>query len=487
MNTSTINALAAMILLASTSPAMAETPDHDEIISEVDSLSSDMTRVSRAVWSYAELGYQETQSTNLLQTELRKAGFTVESGLAGMPTSFIGHFRNGDGEGPTIGILAEFDALPGLAQAAVPIRSVLESHAAGHGCGHNMFGSASLSAAIAVKAWMVEHDIQGEIRVYGTPAEEGGGAKVYMARAGLFDDVDAVIHWHPADENSARQDLAMANISGKFRFRGVAAHAASHPDLGRSALDGVELMDVAVQFLREHVPETVRIHHVITSGGSAPNVVPDFAESYYYVRDWDPVVVRDVLARVRKAADGAAMATETQVEFELINGVFGLLPNDILGRLIDANLREVGGPQWTQEDREFAEQIRETLINPDPLDSGQNVVPYSSGDKGLGSTDVGDVSWVVPTVGIRVATYAPGTSAHSWQATAQAGSSFGEKGMIVASKTMAITAADLFSNPELLTQARAEFDERRGPGFTYQTLIGDRTPPLNYREGQGDN
>lgn len=476
--------LSALILFAGMNPAMSQPSGHAGLLATVDAQTPRISRVARAIWDYAEVGYQETRSSALLQQELRKAGFRVEAGVAEIPTAFVASF--GKGPGPVIGILAEFDALPGLAQNATPERSAIPDKAAGHGCGHNLFGAASFGAAIAIKEWMEANGIPGEIRVYGTPAEEGGGAKVYMARAGLFSGVDAVLHWHPADTNSAAQDLAMANISGKFRFRGVSAHAASNPHLGRSAVDGIEVMDVAVNAMREHVPETVRIHNIITAGGSAPNVVPDFAESYYYVRDWDPEVVRQVLARVRKAADGAAMATETTVEFELVNGVYGLLPNDTLGKVVDTNLREVGPPQWDGADLAFAKRLAAHLAKPRPVEDGQTIRAYSVGERGAGSTDVGDVSWVVPTVGVRVATYPPGTAAHSWQAVASAGSPFGEKGAVVAAKTLALTAIDLMLRPDILKEARAEFDRRRGEGFIYEPLIGGRKPPLDYRLGTGE-
>jgi aminobenzoyl-glutamate utilization protein B len=464
-------------LLAAATPAAGQTSDHQQLLAAVDANGPRIASVSQAIWGYAELGYQETRSSALLQKELKQSGFTITSGVAGMPTAFVASYRRGSG--PVIGILAEFDALPGLAQQAVPDRQPIAGQAAGHGCGHNLFGAASIGAAIAIKSWMDDNNISGEIRVFGTPAEEGGGAKVYFARDGLFDGVDAALHWHPADRNSAAQEISMANMSGKFRFRGTSAHAASHPDLGRSALDAVVVMDVAVNAMREHVPETLRIHNIITSGGRAPNVVPDFAETYQYVRDWDPKVVAQVLTRVRKAADGAAMATETSVSFELINGVLSLLPNDTLGKLVDANLREAGPPRWDAAELEFGRKLSANLPAARPLEEGQSFAPYLVGERGAGSTDVGDVSWVVPTVGVRVATYPPGTSAHSWQAVAAAGSSYGVKGAVVAAKTLALTAADLIRSADLRAQARAEFERRSSAG--YQSLVGDRKPPLDYR------
>ncbi|MFC3713507.1 amidohydrolase [Sphingoaurantiacus capsulatus] len=452
-----------------------------QIIAAVDQRAPAIQSAALDIWRFAEVGYQESKSSALLQKQLKDAGFEVKANVAGMPTAFVATFSNG--KGPVVGMLAEFDALPGLSQAAEPGRKPVTAGGAGHGCGHNLFGAASVGAAIAIKSWMQANKVAGELRLYGTPAEEGGGAKVYMSRAGLFDDVGAVIHWHPDDTNSAAQDFAMANISGKFRFRGVAAHAAGSPDKGRSALDALEIMDVAVQFMREHIPDGVRIHNIVTNGGSAPNVVPDFAESYYYVRHKDPEVVREVLARVRKVADGIAIATETQVEFELMNGVFALLPNDTLGRLMDTNLRKAGTPAWTAQETAFARELSKTLGDgAKPLENASKIPAYSSGGPGGGSTDVGDVSWVVPTVGLNVATYVPGTPAHSWQAVAAAGTGIGTKGAVVAAKAMALTGAELFSNPEIIAAARAEFDERRGKGFKYKPLIGDRSPPLDYRK-----
>ena len=279
-------------------------PQRNAIRADIDTRAPALAATAKAIWTYAEVGFQETKSSGLLQENLKKAGFTVTPGVAGMPTAFVASFKSG--RGPVIAILAEFDALPGLAQEAVPARAPIAGKPAGHGCGHNIFGAASITAAMAIKDWMVANKVQGEIRVYGAPAEEGGSGKVYMVRAGLFADVDAVLHWHPGDENGVSVGKTQANISGKFRFYGVAAHASAAPDKGRSALDAVEVMDVAVNFLREHIPMSTRIHYVITNGGEAPNVVPAFAESYYYVRHTDPAVVKSVMERVQKAAEGAA-------------------------------------------------------------------------------------------------------------------------------------------------------------------------------------
>src|SRR5262249_29535671 len=284
-----------------------------------------MSEVALQIWSAPELGYLETKTSALLQGELKAAGFAIETGVAGMATAFVA--RAGTSDGPVIAILAEIDALPGLSQAATPERKPIANanQDPGHACRHHVLGAGAVAAAIAVKAWLEETGTKGQVRVYGTPAEEGGGGKVYMVRAGLFKDVDVTLYWHPADANNASQDRNLANTSAKFRFHGQASHAAAAPDRGRSALDGVEAMNFMVNYMREHVPQDVRIHYVITNGGAAPNVVPEFAESYYYVRHPDPRVVADVFERIKKAAEGAALGTGTTVDYEMINGVYSVL------------------------------------------------------------------------------------------------------------------------------------------------------------------
>jgi aminobenzoyl-glutamate utilization protein B len=453
-----------------------------EITTDVDKRAPALALTAKAIWDFAEVGYQEKRSSDLLETELKQAGFSVKTGVADMPTSFVATFKQG--KGPVIGVLAEYDALPGLSQAVATTRQPIANKAAGHGCGHNIFGAASVTAAIAIKDWMVANKVKGELRVYGTPAEEGGSGKVYMVRAGLFDGVDAVLHWHPGDANGVAIGRTQANISGKFRFRGVAAHASMAPDKGRSALDGVEVMDVAVNFLREHVPDGTRIHYIITKGGEAPNVVPDFAESYYYVRNTDPQVVRDVMARVQKAAEGAAMATGTTVEFEATGGVYPMLGNEALASVMARNLDQVGGEEWTAEETGWATELQKTLPVQRPLTSVATIAPINRTDGG-GSTDVADISWVVPTVGLGAATWVPGTPAHSWQATAASGYSIGAKGGVVAAKTIALTGAELFTDPGVLAIAKAELLRARGADFVYKPMLGDRKPPLDYRKPGG--
>ncbi|HUG02819.1 MAG TPA: amidohydrolase [Steroidobacteraceae bacterium] len=437
--------------------------------------------IARSIWDWAEVGYQEVKSSALLQEELSKAGFKVEPGVAGIPTAFIA--TTGSGK-PVIGILAEFDALPGITQDAVPERKPIAGKHSGHACGHHLFGTASVSAAIAIADWLKQSGTPGTLRVYGTPAEEGGSGKVYMVRAGLFDGVDAVMHWHASDANSAGLDRSLANKTAKFRFHGLSAHASGAPERGRSALDGVEAMNTMANLLREHIPSDARMHYVITSGGSAPNVVPDFAESYYYVRHADPRMTQEIFDRLVKTGEGAALGTGTRMEYEVIGGVYNLLPNEPLARVMHAKLTEVGGVKYSADEQAFAETLYANLNAPNmPLGSQEQVQAFEFQRPGIGSTDVADVSWTVPTVGLRTATWVPGTPAHSWQATAAGGMSIGYNGMHVASQTLALMGHDLFTRPELLAAARAEFEKRRGPDFRYEPMLGDRAPALDYRRG----
>jgi aminobenzoyl-glutamate utilization protein B len=382
-----------------------------------------------------------------------------------------------------IGVLGEYDALPGFSQDAVPFKKELAGNTNGHACGHHLFGSASAAAAIAVKNWLKTTGRKGTIRFYGTPAEEGGAGKVYMVRAGLFQDVDAVIHWHPGDDNNANPISSLSNKSAKFRFRGIASHAAASPERGRSALDGVEALNYMVNMMREHIPEKSRVHYVITRGGEAPNVVPAFAEVYYYIRHPEMDVVKDLFNRVTKAAEGAALGTGTTMDYEVIHGVYNLLPNQILSTNLYENLKTVGGVNYDKTEEDFALKIFPSLNRKDVnISDAALVKPYADqSDEAFGSTDVGDISWLVPTAGISSATWVPGTAAHSWQAVAAGGMSIGHKGMMVAAKTMALTIMDCLVSPEMLKNAKLELLKRRGEPFKYEALLGDRNPPLDYR------
>lgn len=470
-----------MLAAAIAMPGQAQSLDdatRAAVLAQTAKTEAGLAEDALAIWRFAEVGYQEHRSTAQLQARLRKNGFKVEAGVAGMPTAFVASFKTGDG--PVIGFIAEFDALPGLAQEAVAERKPIAGQAAGHGCGHNVFGAASVASAIAVSKWMREKGIKGEVRVFGAPAEEGGAGKVYMVRAGLFADVDTVLHFHPDDYNAASQIRSLANVSGKFRFHGVAAHAAGAPERGISALDGVQVMNIAVEHLREHVPDGTRIHYVITDGGKAPNVVPDFAEVYYYVRHADPEVVRTVWARVKKAAEGAAIATGTTSDLEVVHGAYPMMPNRTLMAVVDASMRAAPITPWTVEEKAFAAKLSETLAKKKPLD--QNVIePAKFGELLFGSTDVADISWTVPTAGFEAMTWVPGTPGHSWQSAATSGMGIGIKGGELASRTMALSAANLFLNPDIMARAKAELVEARGKDFVYQSMVGDRSPPLDYR------
>ncbi|MDF2159144.1 amidohydrolase [Algoriphagus sp. CAU 1675] len=454
----------------------------EDVIKKLDEKSDFYGSIAKQIWSNPELGYLETESSVLLQKTLTDAGFKVTAGVADIPTAFVAEFGSG---APVIGIMAEFDALPGVSQDAVPFRSAVVEGGSGHACGHHLFGTASVAAGITVKEWMQSNGVKGTIRVYGTPAEEGGGGKVYMARAGLMDDVDAMLHWHPGSRNNAGANSSLANISTKFRFYGEASHAAAAPDRGKSALDGVEAMNFMVNLLREHVPQETRMHYVITRGGEAPNVVPAFAESYHYVRHPDAMVVKEIFKKLVDAAEGAAQGTQTRMEYEVINGVYNLLPNETLARVMQKNLEKVGGVVYDDEERKFAEEIFKTFpagVKASPEDAAK-IDPFMVNEKGSGgSTDVGDVSWLVPTAGLGTATWVPGTSAHTWQAVAAGGTSIGQKGMMVAAKTLTLTAMDIFQAPEIAQKAKEELSKRQGEGFEYEALVGDRKAPLDYRK-----
>ncbi len=457
-------------------------PGKASLVNDLDQSFEAYKSMAVDIWDWAELGYQETRSSQRLQEALRKAGFKVEAEVAGIPTAFVATYGSGQ---PIIGILAEYDALPGLSQQAKPEKIPDPTRENGHACGHHLFGVASVAAGIQLKEMLQKEKRSGTIRVYGTPAEEGGSGKVYMVRDGLFDDVDVVLHWHPSSSNTANPSSSLANISAKFRFHGISAHAAGFPERGRSALDGVEAMNMMVNLMREHMSTEARIHYVITDGGKAPNVVPDFAEVYYYARHPDPAEAKRIFERIVKAAEGAALGTETKMDYEIIGGVYNLLPVVSLARLMHQNLTVIGGVIYSREEIAFGEKIQATFGNTSfpPIDDASYIHPFvnESFRKGGGSTDVGDVSWTVPTVGLRVATWIPGTPSHSWQAVACGGTDIGYKGMMVAAKTLTATGYDLFHDHKLIEAARAEWEAARGSAFKYEALIGNRPPALDYR------
>lgn len=456
--------------------------DEKAVVQHIDKNKAQYEKTSLAIWELAELGFQEDKSSLLLQQLLKNNGFNVISGQEGMSTAFIAEFGEGK---PVIGFLAEYDALPGLSQKVSVNMEPLKEGAPGHACGHHLFGTGSAAAAIALKDWMIKEKIKGTIRVYGTPAEEGGGGKVFMARGGLLDDVDAVLTWHPASRNDASAESSLAIISAKFTFKGVSAHAAMAPWRGRSALDGVEAMNDMVNLMREHVEPDARIHYAITNGSMAPNVVPAKAEVYYIVRHPEVKEVIRLFERVKKCAQGAAIGTETEVSEEIVSGYYNILINETLSNLMYNKLSKIGGVAYSPQEKAFAEELISSFPRADykPEDA-LKIEKFRVEERGgPASSDVGDVSWVTPTASIATATWVPGTVAHSWQAVASGGSSIGVNGMLVAAKTMAISAMELFTNPAVLQKAKEEKLKRTGAEFKYKSLIGNRLPPLNFMSG----
>jgi aminobenzoyl-glutamate utilization protein B len=451
-----------------------------DAIKNIDGKYEAYKNIALQIWGFAEVGYKEVKSTQLLQETLKSNGFTIESAVAEIPTAFVASYGSGK---PVIAILAEYDALPGLSQEVNTEKKSINGIDAGHGCGHHLFGTASVAAGIEIKKLIESKKIAGTIRVYGCPAEEGGSGKVYMVRAGLFKDVDVAVHWHPGNENKVTMTSALANTSAKFRFTGLSSHASMAPENGRSALDGVEAMNNMVNMMREHVPQETRIHYVITKGGKAPNVVPDFAEVFYYVRHPKKDMVASIFQRLVKAANGAAIGTETKVDYEIIGGTHDLLINKTLAEAMQKNLDQVGGVKYNATELEFGKKIQNSFtFKAPPIAAAASIVPLQGFiDASGGSTDVGDVSYAIPTVGLDAATWVPGTPAHSWQAVACGGTEIGTKGMMVAAKTMALTAIDLFTNPALIAKSKEEFIKSVGD-YKYKALLGDRKPALNYRD-----
>lgn len=438
-------------------------------------------KLQKTIWSNPELGFLETKSSGYLQDHLKEQGFTVEAGVAGMPTAFVATYGSGS---PVIGILAEFDALPGLSQDTVPYRKPILEGGNGHACGHNTFGVGSVAGGVAIKQWLEANKHAGTIKIFGTPAEEGGGGKVYMVRDGLFEGVDVVLDWHPATGNGVSVETGTAILMVDYTFHGIAAHAAGSPDKGRSALDGVEAMNYMVNLLREHVPISSRIHYVISNGGEAPNVVPDYAKVSYYIRSPKREILRDLVEWIGQAAEGAAKGTQTTVTSEVISGFYEKLNNKTLAQLIQSKIEAVGGIKYDARERAFAEEIVKGLKRDlSTLQEAETVKPLEDEKPsyGGGSSDVGDVSWTVPSTSFGTAVFVPGSAGHSWQNVASGGSTIGTKGLINAAKIFSLSAIELYTNPKLLEAIKTEFNERRGADFKYVPLLGDRKPALDYR------
>ena len=442
------------------------------------------THVSDRIWEYAETRFEEVRSAQLVCKTLEAEGFHVEKGIAGIETAFVGTYGSG---GPVVAILGEYDALSGLSQErGYATHQPIEAGGNGHGCGHNLLGAGALAAAVAVRHYLEENQIEATVRYYGCPAEEGGSGKAFMAREGAFDDVDFAICWHPMTFNTLMSISSLANYQVYFKFKGKAAHAAVAPHLGRSALDAVELMNIGVNFLREHVISEARIHYAITNtGGFSPNVVQSEADVLYLIRAPMTQQVEEIYQRVYRIARGAALMTETSVDVIFDKACSNLIPNQTLERVMHSNFSELGVPEFDAAEREFARQIRTTIPESDKKNELQ-MISNLLGEAGKGypphlneqefstvllplleaakplavSTDVGDVSWITPTVQCYTTCFAMGTQLHSWQAVAQGGTSIGHKGMLHAGKVMAATAVEVLLSPEIIAEAKAELEEK---------------------------
>ena len=440
-----------------------------------------LTGLSDAVWRYAEQALQEERSAALLRQTLQEAGFDIEDGLAGMPTAFSGSWGSG---GPVIGYLGEYDALAGLSQKAAPVREALEPGGCGHGCGHNLLGVGALGGALALKQRMQELGLPGTVKFFGCPAEETMTGKIRMAAAGCFDGLDAALTWHPWQTNCVMDQPFLAMNTAKFSFRGISSHASASPELGRSALDAVELMNVGVNYLREHVSSDVRIHYSITNGGGEPNLVHPFAQSYYYVRAPKRQMVDEVFRRIVAIARGAAQMTETKAEIELLSGCWHILPNRPLNELLYRCMTEIACPVWTAEEEDFArnslaefppEKLEEIRLGyggyfaPGQLLDKQ-VKPLSA-EKAMfwGSTDVSDVSWITPVCMLGACCAPMAAMCHSWQMTAAAGMSIGHKGMLYAARVLSLAGERLITDPHLLAGAGEELRRQRG-GVVYKSI-----------------
>ena len=454
----------------------------------IESKKDILTTLSDGIWDMPETAFTEFESVKKMCAVLESEGFTVEKGVAGVETAFTGKFGSGK---PVIGILGEFDALSGLSQVAgCAEKKALVSGANGHGCGHHLLGTAGIAAAIAIKDYLESTGKEGTVIFFGCPGEEGGSGKAFMAREGVFDVLDCALSWHPSDATNAWSGSTLANVQVAYKFKGIAAHAAAVPHLGRSALDAVELMNVGVNYLREHVIPEARMHYAVTNtGGFSPNVVQAEAEVLYLIRAPKNAQVQEIYKRINKIANGAALMTETEVEIDFIKACSNIIPNNVLEKVLDEKLREIPHPVYTEEEFALAEKFRETspakgsTVNSfaDKVTGAENkkamlaladkalldvVMPYIPSETALaGSSDVGDASWVCPTAQINVACYAADTPGHSWQLVAQGKQGPAHKGMLYAGKVMAAAAIKLMENPDLIQQAKEEHKMRVGDGY----------------------
>lgn len=449
--------------------------DKQFVIQSVDKHQAELVKISDQIWAFAETALKEHQSAKALSDYAEQQGFRVKRGVSQMPTAFIAEFGSGK---PIIGIMGEFDALPGISQKAQPTREALVAGGGGHGCGHNLFGAGSLGAAVAVKELIEQGKLKGTVRFYGTPAEEAVGGKIYMARDGLFNDLDVCLDWHPDTEIAASTQSSQAMVDFIVEFKGKAAHAAADPWNGRSAVDGLEAFTDGVNMLREHVRPTVRMHYAIISGGDVPNVVPEYAKVWMWVRDSKRSGVEEVFTRVKEVAAGAAMIAGVESKITVQSGDYEILVNRKGAEAMQKNLEILGPIIYTAEEIAFAKKIQsEQKGEQTGLDGAIRPLKETNENPAGGSTDVGDVSWVVPEITL-VATTAPANTAwHGWSVVACGGMSIGHKGMLFAAKTLAMTMVDLFQNEQLRKDVRAEFEQRRN-GHVHKPYIPDGPPPV---------
>jgi aminobenzoyl-glutamate utilization protein B len=446
-----------------------------DAVTSVEKHKPELITLSDQIWALAETALKETKSSKLLADYAEQQGFKVERGVAGMPTAFVATYGEGK---PIIGILGEFDALPGISQKATPVKEAYEAGAAGHGCGHNLFGAGSLGAAIAIKELMAAGKRKGTIRFYGTPAEESVGGKIYMARDGLFNDLDVCLAWHPEDKTRADVQSSQALVDFIVEFHGKAAHAAFDPWNGRSAVDGLELFTHGINMLREHVKPSVRIHYTIQKGGDVPNVIPEYAKIWCWVRDSKRTGVEEVLSRVREIAKGAALMAGVESKFTIQTGDYEMLVNMAGAKLLQSNLNWLGPIKYTEEEQAFARAIqRATGVEEKGLNGAVQPLEEPKPDPPGGSTDVADVSWIVPTLHVSVTTAAEGAPWHAWPVVACGGMSIGHKGMLHAAKVLAATMVDLFEDAKTREAIQVEFKEKT-KGHIYKPYIPAGPPPV---------
>ncbi len=468
-------AVPGLALAAAKPPAPKPSAGKEAAVAAVERQSPALVELSNQVWEFAETALRETRSSKVLADYAEAQGFKVERGVAGMPTAFVASYGEGK---PIIAVLGEYDALPGISQKPQPTKEPFQAGAPGHGCGHNLFGAASLGAAVAVKELIAAGKLHGTVRFYGTPAEESVGGKLYMVREGLFKDVDVALAWHPADETQADTESSQALVDFVVEFRGKASHAAFDPWNGRSALDALEIFTHALNLMREHVRPTVRMHYVVQKGGDVPNVVPEHAKAWVWVRDSKHTSVDELLLRVRKIAQGAALAADVEGTLRVQSGDYEMLVNRAGARLLHANMTWLGPLQYTEAEQEFARTIqRETGVEPKGLSGEIKPLNENPGEPQGGSTDVADVSWNVPVLHVSVTTAPLKAPWHAWPVVACGRMSIGHKGMSFAAKTLAATMVDLFEQPDRRSEIRREFEEST-KGVVYKGYIPDGPPPL---------